>query len=527
MKKFLAPFLVGGVAALAVHYFQGDKATATETAKPTEPTTQTQQNDELALATVVAPWEINSLDPNQTGVIFQRMNLAETLVEANLQGELVAGLATEWNSNEDATLWTFKLRPNVIFHNGQPLTAQAVANSLNIALAKPGMLQKAFIKDIQAVSPTEIQIALTKSFVPFPSFLTHYTAIILAPESYNDKGEVTQVIGTGAFKATKIEAPQKLESVRFEQYWGNKPKLAQANYLASSRSETRMLMAQSDKSALVFNLDTASVERLKTDPNLNLTSVSIARTIQLKMDVAKPFFNDLAVRKALSEAIDRKAIAEYVLKIEGGEADQILPKAFAEWRIDTTTAKPDLAKIKADLTARGYEFNSEGKLTKDGKPFSFTLRTFSDRPELPMIATILQAQWKQIGVDVNVSVGNFSEIPAGHQDGSLEMALYALNYGKTLDPFGVIVQDYAKTGSDWGVMNWQNATLDNALTQLETERDPQKAKALKQTVSQIIHDELPIIPVVYYQQNVVAHKDVKNVTLDPFERRFFLELLTK
>ena len=200
------------------------------------------------------------------------MNLAETLVEANLQGELVAGLATEWNSNDDATLWTFKLRPNVTFHNGQPLTAQAVANSLNIALAKPGMLQKAFIKDIQAVSPTEIQIGLTKSFVPFPSFLTHYTAIILAPESYNDKGEVTQVIGTGAFKATKIEAPQKLEAVRFEQYWGNKPKLAQANYIASSRSETRMLMAQSDKSALVFNLDTASVERLKTDPNLNLTS---------------------------------------------------------------------------------------------------------------------------------------------------------------------------------------------------------------------------------------------------------------
>ena len=76
-------------------------------------------------------------------------------------------------------------------------------------------------------------------------------------------------------------------------------------------------------------------------------------------------------------------------------------------------------------------------------------------------------------------------------------------------------------------MNWQNATLDNALTQLETERDPQKAKALKQTVSQIIHDELPIIPVVYYQQNVVAHKDVKNVTLDPFERRFFLELLSR
>lgn len=155
------------------------------------------------------------------------------------------------------------------------------------------------------------------------------------------------------------------------------------------------------------------------------------------------------------------------------------------------------------------------------------MRTFSDRPELPIIATILQAQWKQIGVNVNVSVGNFSEIPAGHQDGSLEMALYAFNYGKTLDPFAIIAQDIANGGSDWGVMNWQNSELDNAVKALETERNAEKAKALKQQISQIINDELPIIPVVYYQQNVVAHKGVQNITLDPFERRFFLEKLAK
>lgn len=528
MKKFLIPFAIVGITAFAVHYFQSNSAPT----KPTKTNTQTEvqqpQNNELSLATVVAPWEINSLDPNQSGVIFQRMNLVETLVEANLQGELIPGLATEWTSNEEATIWRFSLRPNVKFHNDKPLTAQAVANSLNIAMAKPGMLKKAFIKEIRAIDPMHIEIELTKSFVPFPGFLTHYTAVILAEESYNEKGEVTQIIGTGAFKPTKIEAPQKLEAVRFDGYWGEKPSLAQANYLASSRSETRMLMAQSEPSSLVFNLDTASVARLKNDPNLQLISESIARTIQLKMDVAKPFFNDLAIRKALSDAIDRKAIAESVLKIDGGMADQILPKAFADWRIASGVNSPEIDKIKQQLVEAGYQFNEQGQLTnKEGKAFNFTLRTFSDRPELPLIATILQAQWKKIGVEMNVSVGNFSEIPAGHQDGSLEMALYALNYGKTLDPFGVIVQDYAKNGSDWGVMNWQNAQLDQALEQLETERDPQKAKALKQTVSQIIHDELPIIPVVYYQQNVVAHKEVKGVTLDPFERRFFLEKLSK
>lgn len=532
MKKFLVPFTIGAVVALAVQYFQKDKVAPVETAQPANTKAETapvaeHQNQALTLATVVAPWELNSLDPNQSGVIFQRMNLAETLVEANLQGELIPALATEWKANDTGNIWRFSLRPNVKFHNGTDLTAAAVVKSLNVALSKPGMLQKAFIQAIREVDE-QVEIELTKPFMLFPSFLTHYSTLILAPESFNEKDEVVALIGTGAFKPSKIEAPQKLEAVRFEPYWGEKPQLAQANYLASSRSETRMLMAQSDPSALVFNLDTASVERLKNDPKLHLTSTSIARTIQLKMDVAKPFFNDIAIRKALSQAINRQAIAESVLKIEGGMAEQILPPAFADWRIETSAQTADIEKIKADLVAAGYQYNAEGKLTdKDGNAFSFTLRTFSYRPELPIIATILQAQWKQLGIEMKVSVGNFSEIPAGHQDGTLEMALYALNYGKTIDPFGVIVQDYAKSGSDWGVMNWSNESVDSALTQLETEQDPQKAKALKQQISQVIYDELPIIPVVYYQQNVVAHKDVKNVTLDPFERRFYLETLSK
>lgn len=528
MKKIMLPLTLFTFLVTACE----DKNTVqTPTENLTVQNNQSQENAKiLPLVTVVAPWELNSLDLNQSGVIFQRMNIAESLVEANLNGELVPGLATKWESNADATVWTFTLR-DALFHNGKPLNAQAVEKSLKIALSKPGVLQKAFIQDINALNNNQIQFQLTKSFIPFPSFLTHYTTLILAEESFDDKGNVVKVIGTGAFKATKIEAPQKLETVRFDEYWGGKAQLQQANYLASSRSETRTLMAKSDKTALVFNLDKASVARLKTDPNLQLIHTNIARTVQLKMDVAKPFFNDLAIRQALSQAINRQAIAEQILKIQDGMADQILPRAFTDWRVESVTSHLNheemIAKIKENLMALGYEYTAEGKLTKEGKPFHFTLKTYSDRPELPIIATILQAEWKKIGIDVNISIGNFSEIPAGHQDGSLEMALYAFNYAKTLDPFALIVQDFANGGSDWGVMNWRNETLDQALKQIETEKDSQKNKQLKQKVSQIIRDELPIIPIVYDQQTVVGHKGIQGLVLDPFERRFYLEKLSQ
>lgn len=143
---------------------------------------------------------------------------------------------------------------------------------------------------------------------------------------------------------------------------------------------------------------------------------------------------------------------------------------------------------------------------------------------MPIIATALQAQWKQIGVEVDVSVGNFSEIPAGHQDGSLEMALYARNYGMIPDPIGSLLEDFDVKGSDWGAMNWNNDELTQLLAKLENNKDNDVTS--KQKVSQIIFNERPVTPVVFYQQNVVAHQSLKGLQVDSLERNFYLNKLS-
>jgi len=88
---------------------------------------------------------------------------------------------------------------------------------------------------------------------------------------------------------------------------------------------------------------------------------------------------------------------------------------------------PTLAPLTRDLTrARellktvGWTSGPDGLLRRDGKPFKITLRTFSDRPELPTIATAIQAQLREIGVDLAVAVMNSGEIPAGHKDRLVE-----------------------------------------------------------------------------------------------------------
>lgn len=517
--RFYTPFFYTPLLSVAVICLTAcSSPTQTEQASTT-PTNETVGTVPSEL-TVVAPWEITSTDPAKSGDAFLRLGIAETLVGADQDGTLIPALATDWKHDGTGKVWTFHLR-DAAFHNGTPLKASDVVKSLTVALKKPTALENAGIDTITATDDKTVTITLKEPLFAFPAYLAHASTLILADASF-DGDEVARVIGTGAYQADSIEPPQKITQTSYENYWGDKAHIKAITYLANSRSETRTLLANSPNH-LVYTLDAASLARLKNDPNLQVVSASIPRTIALKMNAKHPLFDSAVVRRALSDAIDRTAIAA-VLRIDEGGAEELLPAAFKDWHLGSQSNKPDYTAIKQTLLDNGFS-EQNGKLYKDGKPFKFTLRTFADRPELPIVATALQDQWGKLGIDVDVSVGNFSEIPAGHHDGTLEMALYARNFGLIPNPIGIIAEDFKQGGSDWGVMNWQNDELTNALTELKSTSDETQAAALRHKIAQIIYDERPIIPIAYYQQNVATNKDLKGVAIDPFERSYGLNKL--
>ncbi|MDO4451048.1 MAG: ABC transporter substrate-binding protein [Moraxella sp.] len=486
--------------------------------------TSTQAPTDKAL-TVVTPWEITNADPSTSGFVYQRLGIGETLTDVDDKGAIIPALAETWETPDNGKTWTFTLRGDVKFHDGTPMTAKEVANSLNIALKKPTALENAKISTIEATDDKTLTFTLSEPVTTLPAFLAHATAIILAPASFDDKGQATTIIGTGAYKADNIEPPQKLEQSAYGDYWGQKASINRITYLANSRSETRTLLAEGNDDHLVYTLDSASLKRLQANPDLQVATATLARTIALKMNIADPRFADKVVRQALSDAIDRDAIAQSVLRIGDAGAYELLPPMFGGWQVGNhKKGTPDYTAIKATLLANG--FTEQGDLLhKDGKPFTISLITFSDRPELPLIATALQDQWRKIGVDLQVNVTNASEIPKAHQDGSLQMALYARNYGMSPDPLLALSEDLNPKGSDWGVMNYKNDELTQALHDIASTTDDAKKAELKQKIAKILVDERPLIPVVYYQQSASAHKSLQGLTLDPFERKYNLNLL--
>ena len=473
---------------------------------------------------VVAPFEITGLDPAKSGDIFLRMGIVETLVEAGKDGNPLPALASAWTVSPDGKTWRFALRPGVKFHDGSALTADTVVKALEVARVKPGLLGRAPIETIAADGTDTVVITLSKPFVPLLAFLAESRAQILAAAAYQGT-DVKAIIGSGPFKLTAVEAPQSLSVERYGDYWGVKPHIEKARYLSVSRAETRALMAESGDADYTFNLDPASRTRLAKSDAVKLLSVSIPRSVLLKVNAAHEFLKDVKAREALSLAIDREGLAEAILRYPA-TATQLFPPSLAIWHDDDLTPLGyDVERAMSLLTGLGWAPGPDGVLVRNGKRFAVTLTTYPDRPELPLIAAVLQEMLRDVGVELKINSTNSSEIPAKHQDGSLELALMARNFALVPDPIGTMLSDYGPQGGDWGAMNWSNADFDRALDELTRVADPAAGKALRHKAVGAIQTDLPVIPIAWYQQTAAVSPKLEGVGIDPFERKFGLETM--
>jgi peptide/nickel transport system substrate-binding protein len=470
--------------------------------------------DEIRL---VGPWEIAGLSPASSGQIFARLAIAETLTNADDNGAPLPGLAASWQASSDRTVWRFRLRPGALFHDGTAVTAAAVVACLEAARTPPSVLAQAPIEAISAGAGSDgqvVTIRLARPHAGLLALLSHSSAIVLAPSSYEDTS-VRAIVGSGPYRITNLKPPQTVEAVRFDGYDGARPAIAALRYLAVSRAETRALMAESGDADVAIALDPASLARLRTLPHVSVASAMIPRTVIVKVNAGLAGLRDVRMRQALSLAIDRQGIARGLLRDPELAATQLLSPALSGWH------NSDLPALAHDPAAAKALLGQVGDA-----PRAIRLTTFPDRPELPLIAAALQEQWRAIGLSVTVNVGNSGDIPLAHRDGTLELGLGARNYANIPDPTETLLQDFDADGGDWGATGWSDPLLIEALDTLSTGAPGPKAVATaRRTVTAVLHEALPVLPVSWYRQHFAVSARVRGLTIDPFERSWQVERL--
>lgn len=473
---------------------------------------------------IVGPWEIPGLSPASSGHVFTRMQVTETLMNASDDGMPLPGLAERWRVSDDGLAWHFTLRAAARFHDGTAVTAAAVVRCLQAARVAPALLSQAPIRAVEVEGAGVVVVRLTQPYGALPALLAHSSTMVLAPASYAADGAVRSIVGSGPYRVVSMAPPQHVEAAVFEGYDGPRPTIERVRYLAAGRSETRALMAEGGQADLAYGLDPASLVRLRKRGRVHVDTVTLPRTVILKVNAGLPALNDVRVRQALSLAIDRPGIAKALLRDPELAATQLFPPTMKAWHNSALPPLKQDPEAAARLLAEaGWRRSPEGLRDASGQPLRLSLRTFPDRPELPLIASALQEQWRQAGIAVQVGIGNSGDIPLGHRDGSLQLGLAARNYATVPDPTGTLMQDFGTSGGDWGAMGWRSDAVARALAELSRgTSSAERAAVLRTQVTAVLQAELPVIPITWYRQQVAVGRRLEGVSLDPLERSYRL-----
>lgn len=161
-------------------------------------------------------------------------------------------------------------------------------------------------------------------------------------------------------------------------------------------------------------------------------------------------------------------------------------------------------------------------MVKAGRRFEFNLDTYAARPMLPPIATAIQEQLKQVGIKMNIRVGESAQIPEKNAAGTLEAALLARNFGLIPDAIGTIAGDYGPNPGNWGTKGWQSDEVNRLLGEYLGAFDPAEAEASRRGILSVLQAELPVIPITWYEHIVAVSDRVNGVRIDPFEIKSYV-----
>ena len=486
--------------------------------------TPAQAGDKKKVLRVVAPWKAKGMDLSKSGFVFARMGCVEMLTTADASGNITGSLAESWQVAQDELTWTFKLRSNVTFHDHTSLTAEAAAHSLNIALASKGVLSKAMVTKITATGPLSLEIQTSKPFSALPAYIAHYSAGIVSPASFDEAGHIKAVYGTGQYVLTDHEGGSLFRFHAYPDYWGETPRIERTEYHAVPKGETRGFMMKAGQAEMAFTLSPVDAKQLEQSSDVTVETLSIPRTRLMMLNCNLPFFSDLKVRQALSLAIDRPGIAAALLRNPPSAATQLLPPTAAMWHDSALEGfSYDPKKAAALLSQSGWKPGSDGILVKDGHRFSFDLMTYAARPMLPPVATAIQDQLRQVGIEMKIQVVESSLIPEKNTEGTLQAALVARNFGQIPDAVGTIFGDYGPHSGGWGAIQWESSKLNEMLSEYLATFDLNRSQTLRKEILALLQYELPVIPITWYEHIVAYSNRIEGVNIDPFEIKSYVK----
>ena len=457
-----------------------------------------------------------------------------SLIKFDTQGLPVSDLASSWGISFDGLTYNFELRENASWHDGEPVTADDVAFTIDLMRDPSSVLPddlKTFWGDIEVnvLSAKALQIKLKEPFAPLMDYLSfgilpkHLLGGMAYTDIINSEFNLDPV-GSGPYKFSRVLSDgNKISAVILNsnaEYYGKVPFLQEYvfKYYPDSASAFNAYLQGAVNG--VSNLDKTILSEALRNPGFSVYSAVKPEISMIIFNLKNPsveFFQDKNIRRALLMGIDRRGMINTIQHGQGVIADvPLLPNTWAFYannpRIDQ-----NIQDAGDTLKEAGYLVDQAGSgmRKKDGVDFYFSMVHPNDTYHT-LIAEAIKSDWARIGVNVNLIAVPYDTLVLDYlQPLTYEAALIDLNYSRSPDPDPYPFWDKAEQTGGQNYSQWENNVASQYLEEARVTRDLGERAKLYRNFQVIFTEELPALPLFYPVYNFGIDDSIQGVRVGP------------
>jgi len=470
--------------------------------------------------TIAPSWFDPSTAPPQITPFGMLYAIHDALVRPYPGQKMGPSLAESWEESEDGLSYTFKLRPGLKFHNGDPVTTEDVKFSFERYQGAGAQALKDHVSDVEIVDPLVVRFHLN---APWPDFMTFYgttatAAGIVVPKNYlmqvGDDGFKQHPVGAGPYKFVSSKPGVEVVLEADPGYWRRVPAVKTLVMRSIPDATTRALTLKTGEADIAYALDGLAAEGIKDDPSLKIVPTKHASINWIEFPEQwdlKSLWHDKRLRLAVNYALDRQAISDAGCLGFCPPAGVIVPRVM-DFALQVEPMPYDPAKVKQLLAEAGY-------------PNGIDAGEFTPIPGFPTIAESIMNYLNAAGIRVRLKQMERAAFYADWQAKKLH-GLFLAGAGNSGNAASR-VEAFMQSKGAYAYGGYPD--IDELFRQQATERDHAKRAALLDKIQQLTIDRVMYAPVMDFSALMgigprVTKHTIGDVWMSPFPSYEDLEI---
>lgn len=464
--------------------------------------------------------EIDSLSPlisySQAGYeVFALLYDSLVMLDDNL--EPMPGLATEWTLSDDEQEWTFQLRDDVTWHDGEPFTSADVKFTYELLLENELGMYSGYLGGITSVETPDDYTVIIGTEGPKANMLLNSCPILPEhiwaeiPEAY-DTWPNNEPIGTGPYAFAEFRPGEYLKMTANESTFHGRPGIDELIFVLYANTDTMAQSMRLGEIDAATNFSPSQLASLNDESHIEaISAVSLGFT-ELSFNswddassTSHPLLADFAVRHALEYSLDKQQILDLVYSGQGTVGTSLVPpEGFYHYEPPADILRSyDPDKGNQVLEEAGYvDADGDGvRQAADGTPLEFTLTLRADNADEVQAGQMIAGMAAEVGIKINTETVDDGALIDKIYAGDFDMFIWG--WGADLDPTTIL---NVMTTSQIGNMsdsNYSNETFDRMFMEQQTLMDPEERREMVWEMQQILYEEAPYI-ILFYDNSLQA-----------------------